>query len=76
MDELWTATIYHVLVENDRREHAFLVRTWCETGSAGSRAEWRGSVEHLATKQRRYFRDLSELTAFILTHQLIDRSDR
>jgi hypothetical protein len=76
LDELWTATIYHVRVENERREHAFLVRTWSESGSAGAREEWRGSVEHLPTKQRRYFRELSELTAFILTHQLIDHSDR
>jgi hypothetical protein len=61
-------------VENERPEHAFLVRTWRESGAAGARAEWRGSVEHLPTKQRRYFRDFADLCAFILTHQLADNS--
>jgi hypothetical protein len=59
-------------VEKERFEHTFLVRTWCESGEADAPAEWRGSVEHLATKQRRYFRDFADLCAFILTHQLID----
>ena len=72
LDECWTHRLYDAWVENERREHAFLVRMWCESGNAGRRAEWRGSVEHLVTKQRRYFRDLADLTAFILTHQLTD----
>jgi hypothetical protein len=60
-------------VEHERPEHAFLVRTWRETGDAGASAEWRGSVEHLPTKQRRYFRDFADLCAFILTHQLAEK---
>ncbi len=72
LDAIWTHSLYHAWVENERREHAFLVRMWCESGGAGRRAEWRGSVEHLATKQRRYFRDPADLNAFILTHQLTD----
>ena len=63
-------------MENERSEHAFLVRTWRETGDAGDRAEWRGSVEHLGSKQRRYFGQLSDLCAFILTHQLGERSKK
>jgi hypothetical protein len=59
-------------VETERPEHAFLVRTWRETGAGGGRAEWRGSVEHLPTKQRRYFRDLADLCAFVLTYQLAE----
>ena len=70
LDACWTASLYDAPVENERFEHAFLVRTWCEPGDAGGRADWRGSVEHLATKQRRYFRELSDLGAFILAHQL------
>lgn len=72
LDALWTHRIYDACVENERREHAFLVRTWCESGRAGRRAEWRGSVEHLGTKERYYFRELADLDAFILTHQLTD----
>lgn len=64
--------MYDERMENERREHAFLVRTWCESGLAGARPEWRGSVDHLPSKQRRYFRDLADLTAFILTHQLTE----
>jgi len=60
-------------VEIDRLEHAFLVRTWREPGDAASNTEWRGSVEHLPTKQRRYFRDFADLCAFILTQQLGDQ---
>jgi hypothetical protein len=70
LDAFWTAPLYDAPVENERFEHAFLVRTWCEPGGADGGREWRGSVEHLATKQRRYFRELSDLGAFILTHQL------
>jgi hypothetical protein len=62
-------------VESGRTEHAFLVRTWREAGgsSAHASAEWRGSVEHLATKERRYFRDFADLCAFILKHQLAEK---
>jgi hypothetical protein len=60
-------------VESDRTEHAFLVRTWREAGDARTNAEWRGSVEHLSTKQRRYFRDFADLCAFIVTHQLAEK---
>jgi hypothetical protein len=59
-------------VESDRTEHAFLVRTWREAGGTNASAEWRGSVEHLSTKQRRYFRDFADLCAFILKHQLAE----
>jgi hypothetical protein len=70
LDGLWTASAYDTDVETERFEHTFLVRTWCESRDATARAEWRGSVEHLATKERRYFRDFADLCAFILTHQL------
>ena len=76
MDGLWTARGYDTGVENERPEHAFLVRTWREPGDAGGHAEWRGLVEHLHTKQRRYFRDLGDLCAFILTHQFAGRSEK
>jgi hypothetical protein len=49
-------------------EHTFIVRTWRDaTGS--SEPEWHGSVEHVATKKRRYFRDFADLSAFIAVHR-------
>jgi hypothetical protein len=44
------------------RKHAFLVSVWVET-VAGESLEpaWRGSIEHLKTRRRRYFRDTTEL---------------
>jgi hypothetical protein len=60
-------------VESGRTEHAFLVRVWREAGDASVSADWRGSVEHLSTKQRRYFRDFADLCAFIVTQQLAEK---
>lgn len=57
-------------MEKQRFEHAFLVRTWCEIGDAGAPLEWRGFVEHLPTKDRRYFCDFADLCDFIRTLQL------
>jgi hypothetical protein len=47
-----------------RREHAFIVRTWFEP-SRGRESVWRGSVEHVASKQFRYFLDFADLCSFI-----------
>ncbi len=49
---------------SSRAEETFIVRTWRDaTGSSAT--EWHGSVEHVATKKRRYFRDFADLSAFI-----------
>jgi hypothetical protein len=42
---------------------AFLVNLWFE-----SPAEWRGSVEHLKTRQRRYFSEIVDLVAFLTAY--------
>ncbi len=76
MDGRWTARAYDERMEKERFEHAFLVRTWCESGDASAPAVWRGSVEHLPTKQRRYFREFADLCAFILMHQLTDTTKK
>jgi hypothetical protein len=49
-----------------RDEHLFVVRVWRESGSAGPGA-WRGSVEHVDSGMRKYFADLDDLRAFIMT---------
>jgi hypothetical protein len=46
-----------------RREHAFALRLWAETGAR--QMAWRGRIEDLKTGERRYFASLSELMEYI-----------
>lgn len=49
----------------DRRdEQLFLVRLWHD-GSERRAGDWRGYVEHVTSKQRMYFSDLSDLNDFL-----------
>jgi len=45
-----------------------IVRTWRDA-SGLSDTEWHGSVEHIATKKLRNFRDFADLSAFIAVHR-------
>jgi hypothetical protein len=47
----------------NRQEHAFIVRVWHE--QSDEPVQWRGSVEHVSSRRRHYFADLSELLEFI-----------
>jgi hypothetical protein len=53
------------------KTHAFIVRIWLERREMkGADAVWRGVVEHIPTDgqqqgERRYIRDLDEITAYI-----------
>ncbi len=47
----------------DTAPHLFIVRIW--TDPSGAPAMSRGLVEHVQTKERRYFRALEELQAFV-----------
>jgi hypothetical protein len=50
----------------DEDTHAFIVRIWPEPREIeGAAFEWRGVVEHITTRERRYFRNLDEVTSFI-----------
>ncbi len=75
MDAPWTHLAYGSLVEIERMEHAFLVRTWREAGETDASAQWRGSVEHLPSKKRLYFRDFADLCAFIRMQQHAEKAD-
>jgi hypothetical protein len=44
--------------------HLFTVRIWREELGAG-RVEWRGKVQHALTGEARYFREWTELIAFV-----------
>lgn len=50
-----------------RQKDAFLVNLWFESREHGEpqSTEWRGSVEHLMTQQRRYFTEIVDLVAFL-----------
>jgi hypothetical protein len=50
-----------------RHKDAFLVNLWFESRGTGEpqSTEWRGSVEHLMTQQRRYFTDIVDLVTFL-----------
>jgi hypothetical protein len=51
------------------RTTAFIVRIWCERGDTASLApEWRGSVEHVQTGQRGFFRHLDAVIDFMKPH--------
>jgi hypothetical protein len=51
------------------RTAAFIVRIWCERGDGESAAsEWRGSVEHVESGQRAFFRHLDAVQDFMRPH--------
>jgi len=52
-------------VPKDTPYHIFVVRVWCESAEPGPGGEWRGSIEHAATHDKRYFREVEVLSTFI-----------
>jgi len=48
------------------RTAAFIVRIWCERGDdASPNAEWRGSIEHVQSGERTFFRHLESVAEFM-----------
>lgn len=48
---------------------SFIVRIWREQGDYGSGSrEWRGSIEHVGSGQKAFFRDLAAIVAFMSPH--------
>ena len=46
--------------------HSFIIKLWVEKASERTRtAVWRGYITHVPSGERRYLKDLSEITAFI-----------
>lgn len=54
----------------DDRSAAFIVRVWCEQGDDPSRGvrDWRGSIEHVESGERVFFRELATLDEFMTRH--------
>ncbi len=51
----------------DDRSAAFIVRVWCERGDGpGDRVrDWRGSIEHVESGERIFFREMHVMTEFM-----------
>lgn len=48
------------------RTAAFIVRIWCERGDEqAANVEWRGSVEHVQSGERAFFRHLETVVEFM-----------
>ena len=46
--------------------HLFLLRIWLEPREIeGALSEWRGRIEHVASGEGRYLKDLDEIAVFI-----------
>ena len=54
---------------NDRSA-AFIVRVWCEHGDQPARGvrDWRGSIEHVESGERAFFRELNAVPSFMDRH--------
>lgn len=51
------------------RTAVFIVRVWCERGAGDSAvSEWRGSVEHVRSGERSFFRNLETMCEFMKPH--------
>lgn len=51
------------------RTAVFIVRVWCERGDGDAAVtEWRGSVEHIQSGQRTFFRHLDAVLEFVRPH--------
>lgn len=48
--------------------HSFIVRVWLEEIEDTGLAKWRGYVTHVASGERRYVRNVSEIAAFIVAY--------
>jgi hypothetical protein len=50
----------------EENTHVFIVRVWREPREIeGAAPEWRGVIEHAPDGERRYLKNLAEITAFI-----------
>jgi hypothetical protein len=51
-----------------RRKDAFVLNLWFDgDDQPEAQTQWRGSIEHLSTSERLYFREVSELVNFLST---------
>ena len=55
--------------EPDGRSHSFIVKVWLEkTVEEDGEVLWRGHITHVQSRERRYFKELSEISDFIVPY--------
>lgn len=52
--------------ELDGNTQSFIVRIWHEAAGEGKALVWRGSVTHVGSGKRAYFRNLNSLKQFVV----------
>lgn len=53
----------------EENTHVFIIRIWLERREIEDAGpQWRGVIEHVFSKQRRYVQDPDDITAFILPY--------
>lgn len=53
----------------EAREHIFVLRLWSEPRELeGAAPVWRGTIEHVPTRQRCYIKNLDEIKVFLLPY--------
>jgi hypothetical protein len=49
--------------------HAFIIRVWLEHRELqGAPAEWRGMIQHVASGERLYIKDLNQIKVFVRSY--------
>ena len=55
-----------MMVLPEQTMHSFIIRIWLEEEPhEGSAATWRGHIEHVPSKEKRYFKDLNDIVTII-----------
>ena len=49
--------------------HSFILKVWREGAAEGSRcATWRGHITHVPSGERRYLKDVDDITLFVASY--------
>jgi hypothetical protein len=48
--------------------HSFIVKVWLEEGAKAGQVTWCGHITHVPSGERRYLRDLDDITTFIAAY--------
>ncbi len=53
----------------EANSHSFTLKVWIEeTADEGSRVTWRGHITHVPSGERRYLKDLDDITTFVASY--------
>lgn len=52
----------------DEPVQSFIVRIWLEHSGEDQEPQWRGSVQHVRSGEKRYVDDMEEIVAFLTSH--------